>query len=78
MIESKNLLSETAVNEFIEAVKIVAKESGSGIKISLRDELMMRMYLLSERIDSKGVKVVITPSRADMDSPRFSATWSRG
>lgn len=78
MIESKNLLSETAVNEFIEAVKIVAKESGSGIKISLRDEMMMRRYLSSERIDSKGVKVIITPNRADMNSPRFSATWSRG
>lgn len=77
MIESKNLLSETAVNEFIEAVKIVANVSGSKIRISRHDEALMRMHLTAKPVDKTGIAVVIKPRRFDISSNRFEASWSR-
>lgn len=77
MLEYKNHLSEASVEDFIKAVKIVAKEAGGGIRITERDENMMRSYLTSRRIDGKGILVCVAPRRADIRSSRFEASWSR-
>jgi hypothetical protein len=77
MPEYEKHLSETAVDEIIEAVKVIAEKSGGIIRISPRDESMMRGYLAAQPIDGKGINVDIGPRRADIRSPAFEATWSR-
>ena len=77
MLKYKNRLSEASVEDFIKAVKIVAENDGGSIRITDRDENMMRSYLTSRRIDGKGISVCIAPRRADIRSSRFEASWSR-
>ena len=77
MLEYKDHLSEASVEDFIKAVKIVAKNAGGSIRITDRDENLMRSYLTSRRIDGKGISVCIAPRRADIRSSRFEASWSR-
>lgn len=77
MPEYKKHLSETAVDEFIEAVKTIAEKSGGIIRISSRDESMMREHLIARPIDGKGIHVDIGPRRADISSSEFRAAWSR-
>ena len=77
MPEYEKHLSETAVDEFIEAVKIIAENSGGIIYVSSRDEDMMRGYLVAQPIDGKGIRVDIGPRRANIISSAFEATWSR-
>ena len=77
MLKYKNRLSEASVEDFIKAVKIVAENDGGSIRITDRDENMMRSYLTSRRIDGKGISVCIAPRRADIISSRFEARWSR-
>ena len=77
MLEYKNHLSEASVEDFIEAVKIVAENAGGSIRITDRDENMMRSYLASQRIDGKGILVCVAPRRAEIRSSRFEASWSR-
>lgn len=77
MLEYKNHLSEASVEEFIEAVEIIAQEAGGSIRITDRDKNMMRSYLTSQRIDGKGILVCVAPRRADIRSSRFEASWSR-
>lgn len=77
MPEYKKHLSETAVDEFIEAVKVVTENYGGVISISPRDEAMMRGYLVAQPIDGKGIRVDIDPRSANIESSTFGATWSR-
>lgn len=77
MPEFKNHLSETSVEDFIAAVDIVAKESSSNIRITERDRNLMRLYLTSQRIDSKGILVCIAPRHVGIESSRFHTSWSR-
>lgn len=77
MLEYKNHLSEASVEDFIEAVKIVAKEAGGSIRITDRDERLMRSYLTSQRVDGTGILVCVASRRADIRSSRFEACWSR-
>lgn len=77
MLEYKNHLSEASVEDFIEAVKIIAYEAGGAIRITERDENMMRSHLTSRRIDGKGILMCVAPRRADIRSSRFEASWSR-
>ena len=77
MLEYKKHLSEASVEDFIKAVKIVADKAGGSIRITDRDENMMRSYLASRRIDGKGILLCVTPRRADIRSNRFEASWSR-
>ena len=77
MLKYKDHLSEASVEDFIKAVKIVAKEAGGSSRITDRDENMMRSYLTSRRIDGKGIMVCIAPRRADIRSSQFEASWSR-
>lgn len=77
MIEYKKHLSETAVDDFIEAVKIIAENSGGIIRISSRDETMMREHLVAQPIDGNGINVDIYPRKADIRCSEFEATWSR-
>lgn len=77
MPEYKKHLSETAVDEFIEAVKVITEHSGGIIRISSRDETMMREHLVSQLVDKNGIHMDITPRRADIRSSTFGATWSR-
>lgn len=77
MPEYKKHLSETAVDEFIEAVKVIAENYGGIIRISSRDEDMMRKYLVAQPIDGNGICVDICPRRAYVRSSAFGATWSR-
>lgn len=76
-MEYKNHLSETSVEDFIKAVKIVAENDGGSIRITDRDENMIRSYLTSQRIDGKGILVCVAPRRAGIRSIRFEASWSR-
>lgn len=77
MLEYKKHLSETAVDDFIEAVRIIAENSGGIIRISSRDETMMREHLVAQPVDGKGINVDICPRKADIRSSAFEATWSR-
>lgn len=77
MLEYKNHLSEASVEDFIEAVKIVAENAGGSIRITDRDENMMRSYLTSRMVDGKGILVCVAPRRAEIRSSRFEASWSR-
>lgn len=77
MLEYKNHLSEASVEDFIKAVKIVAKNAGGSIRITERDENMMRSYLTSQRVDGKGILVCVAPRRAGIRSSRFETSWSR-
>lgn len=77
MPEFKNHLSEASVEDFIKAVKIVAEEAGGSIRITDRDEHMMRSYLTSRRIDGRGILVCVAPRRAGIKSMQFEASWSR-
>jgi hypothetical protein len=77
MLEYKDHLSEASVEDFIKAVKIVAENAGGSIRITDRDENMMRSYLTSRRVDGKGILVRVAPRRADIVSSRFEASWSR-
>lgn len=77
MPEYKKHLSETAVEEIIEAVKVIAEDSGGIIRFNSRDESMMRAYLAARPIDGKGIRVDIGPRRADIRSSAFEAIWSR-
>ena len=77
MLEYKNHLSEASVEEFIEAVEIIAQEAGGSIRITDRDKNMMRSYLTSQRVDAKGVLLCVTSRRADIRSSLFEASWSR-
>lgn len=77
MLEYKDHLSEASVEDFIKAVKIVAKNAGGSIRITDRDENLMRSYLTSQRIDGKGILVCVAPRRADIRSRRFETSWSR-
>lgn len=77
MLEYKDHLSEASVEDFIKAVKIVAKEAGGAIRITDRDENMMRSYLTSRRVDGKGILMCVAPRRAEIRSSRFEASWSR-
>lgn len=77
MLDYKTHLSETSVEDFIEAVKIVTDNIGGSIRITGRDENIMRSYLTSQRIDGKGILVCVAPRRAGIKSSRFEASWSR-
>ena len=77
MLEDKDHLSEASVEDFIKAVKIVAKNAGGSIMITDRDENLMRSYLTSQRIDGKGILVCVAPRRAGIRSSRFETSWSR-
>lgn len=77
MLEYKDHLSEASVEDFIKAVKIVAKNTGGSIRITDRDENLMRSYLTSQRIDGKGILVCVAPRRAGIRSGRFETSWSR-
>lgn len=77
MLEYKNHMSEASVEDFIKAVKIVAENAGGSIRITDRDENLMRSYLTSQRIDGKGIMVCVAPRCADIRSSRFEASWSR-
>ena len=77
MPEYKKHLSEIAVEEFIEAVKVIAEDSGGIIRINSRDEDMMRKYLVAQPIDGKGICVDICSNRVDIRSSAFGAIWSR-
>lgn len=77
MIKNKKRLSETAVDDFIKAVKIIAEGSSSGIRITDRDVSMMKRYLTAQHIDARGIRMDISKRRADINSAKFSATWSR-
>lgn len=77
MLKYKNHLSEASVEDFIKAVRIVAKNAGGSIRITDRDENMMREHLIARPIDGKGISVCIAPRRADIRSSRFETSWSR-
>lgn len=77
MLEYKDHLSEDSVEDFIKAVKIIAKNAGGSIRITDRDENLMRSYLTSQRIDGKGILVCVAPRRVDIRSGRFETSWSR-
>lgn len=77
MLEYKDHLSEASVEDFIKAVKIVADKAGGSIRITDRDENLMRSYLTSRMVDGKGILVRVAPRRADIRSSRFEASWSR-
>ena len=77
MLEYKDHLSEDSVEDFITAVKIIAKNAGGSIRITDRDENLMRSYLTSQRIDGKGILMCVAPRRAGIRSSRFEASWSR-
>ena len=77
MLEYENHLSEASVEDFIKAAKIIVNESGGSIRITDRDENMMRSYLTSQRIDGKGILVCVCPRHAGIKSSRFEASWSR-
>lgn len=77
MLEYENRLSEASVEDFIKAVKIVADKAGGSIRITGRDENMLRLYMTSQRIDGKGTLVCVAPRRGDIRSSRFEASWSR-
>lgn len=77
MLEYKNHLSEASVEDFIKAVRIVAENAGGSIRITDRDEHLMRSYLTSQRVDGKGILVCVAPRRGDIRSSQFGASWSR-